>query len=131
MDKPHCSAAASGSDNPNPGGNDLESMLQRVEDELAALGAALHLHDGLAIEEHAHQLQRALEQAVSGFTLAARQGSIPAPLRSRLAQAGRCVAAQRESLARATIALDRAIDTLLPREPSAAYGNGRWFIGNA
>jgi hypothetical protein len=68
---------------------------------------------------------------VDGFTLAARSGSIPPPLRSRLAQAGRRVAAQRESLARATIALDRAIDTLLPRDQSPGYGAGRWFIGNA
>jgi hypothetical protein len=43
-------------------------------------------------------------------------------LRERLALAGGLVAAQRESLARATAALDRAIDVLMPRErPAAVY----------
>jgi hypothetical protein len=37
-------------------------------------------------------------------------------------QAGGRVAAQRESLARATAALDRAIDVLMPGEPSGLYG---------
>ena len=37
-------------------------------------------------------------------------------------RAGGTVAAQRESLARATAALDRAIDVLLPREAPVLYG---------
>jgi hypothetical protein len=131
MKTPHSPTADSGSNALDTSSTELESMMQKVEAELAALGEALRQHDGLAIEDHAQQLQRALELAVDGFTLAARSGSIPPPLRSRLAQAGRRVAAQRESLARATIALDRAIDTLLPRDQSPGYGAGRWFIGNA
>jgi len=42
-------------------------------------------------------------------------------LRRRLASASGQVAAQRESLARATAALDRAIDVLLPRDVPALY----------
>lgn len=110
---------------------ELESMLLQVEGELAALGEALRQHDGLAIEDHAQQLHHALERAVDGFSLAARTGGLPAPLRTRLAQAGRRVAAQRDSLARASMALDRAIDSLLPREPAVGYGAARWLGGNA
>ena len=40
-----------------------------------------------------------------------------------VASAGGTVAAQRESLARATAALDRAIDVLLPREAPVLYGS--------
>lgn len=105
-------------------------MLLQVEDELTALGEALRQHDGMAIEDHAHLLQRALERAVDGFSSAARSGRVPPPLRSRLAQAGRRVAAQRESLARATIALDRAIDALMPRDAAPACSPGRWLGGN-
>jgi hypothetical protein len=39
----------------------------------------------------------------------------------RLASASGQVAAQRESLARATAALDRAIDVLLPRDNAGLY----------
>ena len=46
---------------------------------------------------------------------------MPAALRNRLASASGQVAAQRESLARATAALDRAIDVLLPRDSMALY----------
>ncbi|HET7864461.1 MAG TPA: hypothetical protein VFL86_08650, partial [Burkholderiaceae bacterium] len=71
----------------------------------------------------------ALARAVDGFMLASRGGNLPLSLRSRLAVASGKVAAQRESLARATSALDRAIDVLMPREtPPAVYGSrsGAW-----
>ncbi|MEY4753093.1 MAG: hypothetical protein RJA44_768 [Pseudomonadota bacterium] len=105
----------------------LEAMLDSVEGELAALGDALRRYDGSAIEGHAQELQRALAFAVDGFTRAARSGGLPLALRNRLAQASSRVAAQRESLARATFALDRAIDSLLPREPSVAYKPAQWM----
>jgi hypothetical protein len=41
---------------------------------------------------------------------------VPPPLRERLKLASGLVASQRESLARATAALDRAIDVLMPRD---------------
>ena len=102
----------------------LEATLSRVEGHLANLGTALCARDLSAIAQHGNGLHQALTQAVDRFTLAAKQGSIPEPLRRRLAHASALVAAQREALARATAALDRAIDVLLPR-PSGGAGYSR------
>lgn len=96
-------------------------MLDVVEQRLAALGNALHARDASAIDSHATELHRALARAVSHFTLAARNGGVPIALRSRLVNASGVVAAQRESLARATAALDRAIEVLLPSGPVPLY----------
>jgi hypothetical protein len=100
----------------------LEDMMARVEGELAALGEALRQRDSVAIESHAEHLHQALERAVDGFSRAARSGAIPNPLRIRLVKASGQVAAQRESLLRATVALDRAIDALMPRDAPPVYG---------
>jgi hypothetical protein len=97
----------------------LERPLQAVEEQLVALGSALHRQDVAAVDAAAAQLHMALAAAVDHFTLAARQGGVPAPLRQRLAQASGQVAAQREALARATASLDRAIDVLIPRSAPA------------
>lgn len=97
-----------------PAMTDLEQPLLRVELQLVALAQALRASDPVALEEAAMQLHGALASAVDHFRLAARHGAVPAPLRQRLALAGAQVAAQRESLARATAALDRAIDVLIP-----------------
>ena len=93
----------------------LESLLAAVETELSDLGSALHRRDSSAIEQHAQALRVALERAVDGFSRAARgsQG-VPPALRHRLMNASGEVAAQRESLARATVALDHAMDVLMP-----------------
>jgi ATP-dependent exoDNAse (exonuclease V) alpha subunit len=103
----------------------LEDAVASIEQRLGALGAALRERDAPAIEQQALELQRALAGAVQRFTHAARlpDGVSPA-LRQRLALAGGQVAAQRESLARATAALDRAIDVLMPGAAGrpAAYG---------
>ena len=101
----------------------LEDSLTHVESRLAALGAALRARDANGIDLHAGELQRALAHAVQQFSTAARKGPVPSALRNRLATASGHVAAQRESLARATAALDRAIDVLLPREPGALYSS--------
>ncbi len=93
---------------------DLETPLAAVEERLAALGIALYQNNAEAIETEAAELHRALAAAVAHFSRAAREGGVPPPLRQRLALAGGQVAAQREALARATAALDRAIDVLLP-----------------
>lgn len=107
-------------------GPELEARLTAVESRLVELGNALRMRDIAGIDLHATELQRALQTAVIHFSDAARSGSVPPSLRSRLALASGQVAAQRESLARATAALDRAIDVLLPREGVAplysAYG---------
>ena len=99
----------------------LEPALAAVEQRLAALGESLRARDSAGIDLHATELHRALALAVEHFANAARSGSVPAALRHRLALASGEVAAQRESLARATAALDRAIDVLLPRDDTALY----------
>jgi hypothetical protein len=104
-----------------PPSPELEAALAAVELRLAALGAALHARDSAGIDLHASELHRALARAVEHFSRAAHAGSVPVALRLRLASASGQVAAQRESLARATAALDRAIDVLLPRESAAVY----------
>jgi hypothetical protein len=113
----------------------LEDSLGHVESRLAALGSALRARDAAAVDLHAVELHRALAQAVDEFTSAARAGRVPPALRTRLASASGQVAAQRESLARATAALDRAIDVLLPRDASGVYssfgGADRNFRGGA
>lgn len=106
---------------------DLEPPLAALESCLQGLAQALCANDPQAIEDRAAELHRALAQAMGHFTRAAREGGVPSVLRQRLAIAGSQVAAQREALARATAALDRAIDVLLPDHPLhdvyAASGN--------
>jgi hypothetical protein len=98
----------------------LEDTLAAVETRLAALGEALRARDAAAIDSHATELHRALARAVDHFT---RGGTVPPALRRRLASASGQVAAQRESLARATAALDRAIEVLMPRETPGLYSS--------
>jgi hypothetical protein len=92
----------------------LETAVARVEQRLGALAEALRVHQAEAVEAEAAALQRALAAALDTLRHAARAGSLPPPLRQRLALASGRVAAQRESLARASAALDRALDVLLP-----------------
>jgi hypothetical protein len=92
----------------------LEESVMSVESRLGALGQALCERNSEQVELQAHELQRALAAAVERLGLAARAGDVPPPLRQRLARASGQVAAQRESLARATAALDRALDVLMP-----------------
>jgi hypothetical protein len=66
-------------------------------------------------------LHYALASAVDHFAQAARNGGVPPTLRRRLVSASGQVAAQRESLSRATAALDRAIDVLMPRDAATLY----------
>jgi hypothetical protein len=101
----------------------LEAPLADVEARLAALGQALQAQDAGGVETEAAALHAALAAAVEHFARAARSGGVPPSMRQRLALAGGRVAAQREALARATAALDRAIDVLLPPPagPSALY----------
>ena len=113
----------------------LEPALAAVEQSLAALGASLHARDSAGIDRHATELHRALACAVEHFARAARDGTVPAALRRRLALASGQVAAQRESLVRATAALDRAIDVLLPSDSAVLYstagGAERALMGGA
>jgi hypothetical protein len=98
----------------------LTTLLEAVERQLAALGCALRDGDAAAIERGASALQRALAAAVFGFGQALHQpDGVPRALRQRLAVAGGHVAALRESLARATASLDRAINVLIPEALTA------------
>lgn len=101
----------------------LEDTLSAVEARLAALGEALRARDASAIDNHASELHRALARAIDHFSHAARSGPVPPTLRRRLASASGQVAAQRESLARATAALDRAIEVLMPRDVPGLYSS--------
>jgi septation ring formation regulator EzrA len=93
---------------------ELETVLQPVEQRLQDLQAALAARDMPCTELHAGELQRSLAIAVERFMQAARRGGVPTDLRHRLALAGAQVAAQRDALARATAAMDRALDVLMP-----------------
>ena len=104
--------------------SELERPLGEVEQRLAALAVALEARDAQRIEHDAAALHAALVAAVDRFSRAARQSTIPAPLRQRRAVAGGAVAAQREALARATASLDRAIDVLLPSPAPGVYASG-------
>ena len=108
-----------------PPGDELETPLLAVERQLEALRQSLRDQDAQAVDRAAAQLHVALATAVEHFGRAARSGGVPATLRQRLALAGGQVAAQREALARATAALDRAIDLLMPRSaPAGLYSAG-------
>lgn len=101
-----------------PGPDELEQVVEVVESRLAALADALRERDSTIIESHASELHGALVIAVQRFVHVAQHGGVPEPMRRRLARASAMVATQRESLARATAALDRAIDVLIPAAPS-------------
>ncbi len=103
---------------------DLEQPLVAVESCLNLLGEALVRRDAAAIELQANQLHQLLAAALASFSEAARTGQLPAALRQRLMQAGGKVAAQREALARGNASLDRAIEVLIPAEPTGLYGAG-------
>ena len=92
----------------------LEPLVASVEQRLGALTDSLRERDIPAIEHQSCELHQALAAAVACFIHAARHGGVPEPMRLRLSRASAQLARQRESLARATAALDRAIDVLLP-----------------
>lgn len=99
----------------------LDAALVAVDERLAALGEALRERDAAGIEQQANELHRTLTAAVDLFARAAKSGPISPALRQRLARTGGLVAAQRESLSRATAALDRAMDVLMPRDAATVY----------
>lgn len=93
---------------------ELEPLVLAVEQGLLALSSTLRGRDVMALEQQAGALHRAMASAVQACVQAARLGTLPDPLRQRLARAGAQLARQREALSRATAALDRAIDVLMP-----------------
>ncbi|HSV71022.1 MAG TPA: hypothetical protein VLI72_12995 [Methylibium sp.] len=107
-----------------PTGDPLEAVIVEVEQRLAGLAQALLERDSRGVDAAATQLQQALALALDHFGRAAREGGIPPALRQRLVRASGQVAAQRETLARATAALDRALEGLLPREATVYNARG-------
>ena len=95
---------------------DLEPLVANVEQHLGALADSLHVRDIPAIEQQAQELHRALARAVERCMHVARPGGVPEPMRLRLSRASAQLARHREALARATAALDRAIDVLMPND---------------
>jgi len=92
----------------------LQPLMAHVEQRLEALAGSLRQREILAIEQQGCDLHQALAAAVESFIHAARHGGVPDTLRLRLTRASAQPARQREALARATAALDRAVDVLLP-----------------
>lgn len=109
---------------PSVQGDALEPVIVEVELRLAALAEALRARDSHDVDQAATQLQQALAVALDRFGCAARAGGIPPALRQRLVRASGQVAVQRENLARATAALDRALEGLLPREATGYTARG-------
>lgn len=107
-------------------GSHLEPLLAGVEQRLAALAKAMRQRDIPTIEAQADALHRALAQAVESFVQATRNGGVPEPMRLRLAHASGQLARHREALSRATAALDRAIDVLMP----GALPAGRVYLAS-
>jgi hypothetical protein len=108
----------------------LESALADVELQLDTLRDALMNQDSDLTERAAIDLRAALGSAVERFAQVSRRGIVPPQIRRRLAMASGQVAAQREALARATSALDQALEILIPRPAlgavySAAGGASR------
>ena len=103
---------------------ELEARLSAVEARLAALGNALRARDSV---EHRSARRRAAPRARQCREPVLRRRAATARCRPRCATVSRApsgqVAAQRESLARATAALDRAIDVLLPRDGLPLYSS--------
>jgi chromosome segregation ATPase len=101
---------------------EVEQSIATLESRLQTLGEALRVHRAEAVATEAAELQRALAAAVERLRRSAGDGQLTPQLRQRLASASGQVAAQRESLARASAALDRALDVLLPSpSPQVAY----------
>ena len=114
MPKPSADPRPAAPVGPPAASGDLEPLVAQVELCLRALADTLRERDVQAIEQQAQELHRALARAVECFMHAARHGGAPEPLRLRLARASAQLARQREALGRATAALDRAIDVLMP-----------------
>lgn len=108
------------------GPNPLEPLLADVEHRLGALADAMRQRDIPDIELQADALHLALAHAVDSFVHATHHGGVPEPMRLRLSRAGSQLARHREALSRATAALDRAIDVLMPGAAPA----GRVYLAN-
>jgi predicted negative regulator of RcsB-dependent stress response len=102
----------------------LDEAVAQIEGHVAALSAALRDRDAIALEAATQTLQRTLAASIHRFAAAARAaGGVPLPMQRRIAVIGGQVSAQREQLARASAALERALTVLAAGAPQAStYG---------
>jgi hypothetical protein len=102
----------------------LDEAVAQIEGHVAALSAALRDRDAIALEAATQTLQRTLAASIHRFAAAARAaGGVPLPMQRRIAVIGGQVSAQREQLARASAALERALTVLAAGVPQAStYG---------
>jgi hypothetical protein len=102
----------------------LDDAVAQIENHVAALGAALRDRDAVALEAATQTLQRTLAASIHRFAAAARAaGGVPLPMQRRIAVIGGQVSAQREQLARASAALERALSVLAAGAPQGStYG---------
>jgi len=98
--------------------SDLEASLSSVELAIATLGQALCRADITAIEAASTALHDAMRAAMAQFAAVARNGSMPAALRTRFAVANGQIAAQREALIRASSLVEQNLEILIPRPPA-------------
>lgn len=101
-----------------PAQDPIAPLLAALESALEGVHQALVQQDSQALEQHSQAVQGLMSDALAQ----ARDGHLSLPLRQRLAQAGAQMAAHRVSLSRASTALDRAIDVLMPAESIGLYG---------
>lgn len=99
----------------------LPPLLAELEATLTRVQQALSQRDAAQLEQQAAAVQRLMAAALSQAQ--APQAPMDAALRRRLAACGAQMAAQRQALFRATSALDRAIEVLMPAEPTGLYGD--------
>ena len=93
----------------------LERSLSAVEQAIATLGQTLTQRDIAAIEAASTALHDAMRAAMTQFAQVARNGKMPAALRTRFALANGQIAAQREALFRATSLVEQNLEILIPR----------------
>lgn len=93
----------------------LEGSLSAVEQAIAALGQTLTQRDIAAVEAASTALHEAMRAAMTEFAQVARNGKMPAALRTRFALANGQIAAQREALFRATSLVEQNLEILIPR----------------
>lgn len=101
-----------------PSQDTFAPLLAALEAALAGVHQALQQYDVAALEQHSQAVQGLMSDALGE----ARQGRLSLPQRQRLALVGAQMAAHRVSLSRASMALDRAIDVLMPAESIGLYG---------
>lgn len=99
----------------------LPPLLAELEATLSRVQQALSQRDAAQLEQQAAAVQRLMAAALKQ----AQTPQVPmdAALRRRLAACGAQMAAQRQALFRATSALDRAMEVLMPAEPTGLYGD--------